>query len=172
MNYNSLPFAVMLATALWPSTPVPVESPEAPLGFCAQESFHPLELKVKLQENLRPGAWLQAEITVESRVDLREASVVLRPTPGVEIVGDSIRTVGTLDAGVVSTLPLQLRVPDQREPLQVQAELRGDHEGQLLQKGATLHLLPRGPHHPAVTSPVASKSRGVLEYPGAARRMR
>lgn len=138
---------------------------------CEQSQLHPLDVSVRLLEALAPGRWITAEIVVHSAVDLDGLSLELSSVRDVALSGTKRVDLGPLPSGQEAHHTLQLRVGDTPEQRQFVVVVTGRAEGRTLRRGASLNLLPHGPHQPAVVSAASSKGRGVAEYPGAARRL-
>lgn len=171
-------FAIALALLLAADTPRPTQAParlaEEPASVvapCTMDSFHPLRVELALDQPLQPGQWLRAHLVVSSSVDLQSVDVALRPDAGLELQGERHLGLGALAAGAQIEHSLSVRVPDRAQPLQLFAMVTGSTAQGPLQRGRVLHLLPRGPQHPAVARAGKAVDSKVLEYPGAARRV-
>ncbi len=139
---------------------------------CTQSQMYPLEVTVRLLEELVPGRWVTAEVSVHGAVSLDRLSLEISAVRDVAISGMKRVDFGPLPSGKKVSHTLKLRVGDTPEQRQLAVVATGIAEGRTLRRGASLNILPHGPHHPAVASPVSKKGHEVMEYPGAARRLR
>ena len=149
-----------LRTATEPSTSV-----------CAVDLLHPIDVTVQLDDAMVPGAWLRASVALTSREDLTDLQVEFLPAVAVELGGSRKATLPHIAAGEHQEIGFLVRVPDTQAPLQVQVRVVGKADAGVLERGAVLQLLPRGPEHPGVESAVPSGPHRVLEYRGAGRRV-
>jgi len=157
----ALTLLILAAPALAP----PARTPSV---ACTLEVSHPIQIEVRLVEEMVPGRWLQAEVQVQSDLDLSGVEVQLQADAAVELTGSRKISWAALAAATPRALGFEVRVPETRTPLQVRVQVRGNAEGAWLERGAVLHLLPQGRHQtPRVSE---AKGQSVLEYRGAARR--
>jgi uncharacterized protein YwbE len=170
------------STALAPVTPAGPKSSvigqqrlraatESGSPVCAVDLMHPIDVTVRLDDAMVPGVWLRASVTLTSREDLAEIQVEFLPAAAVELGGSRKATLPHIAAGEREEISFLVRVPDTQAPLQVQVRVVGKADAGVLERGAVLHLLPRGPEHPGVESAVPSGQHRVLEYRGAGRRV-
>lgn len=117
-----------------------------------------------------PGKWLQAEVEVQSDLDLADVEILLTGDSGVELAGSRKASWSALAGATPRRLGFGLRLQDTVQPQQVRVRVRGTAEGLRLERGAVLQLLPRGRQHPPQISEARSGARSVLEYRGEARR--
>jgi uncharacterized protein YwbE len=143
---------------------------ESSTPVCAMDLLHPIDVTVRLDDAMVPGVWLRASVALTSREDLAEIQVEFLPAAAVELGGSRKATLPHIAAGEREEISFLVRVPDTQAPLQVQVRVVGKADAGMLERGAVLHLLPRGPEHPGVESAVPSGQHRVLEYRGAGRR--
>ena len=146
-----------------------VTEPGTPV--CAMDLLHPIDVTVRLDDAMVPGAWLRASVALTSREDLAEIQVEFLPAAAVELGGSRKATLPHIAAGERQEIDFLVRVPDTQAPLQVQVRVAGKAAAGVLERAAVLHLLPRGPEYPGVESAVPSGQHRVLEYRGAGRRV-
>ena len=132
--------------------------------------LHPIEVEAVLVDDMAPGRWLRAVVRVNSRLDLADVQVDLEPNGAAELSGPRKAVVAEIAAARPYEHGFTVRVPDTASPQQVHIRVSGLAEGARLERGAVLHLLPRGVSDPGVESPVLSGTQRVLEQRGAARR--
>lgn len=161
----AVPPLACASTAAAAGRPAPV-----PRTRCSMDVLHPIEAEVVLVDELVPGQWLRAVVHVHSRLDLADVQVDIDPVGAVELAGPRKTAVVEIAAGSPYERAFDLRVPDTASPQQVHVRISGKAEGQPIERGAVLHLLPRGVAHPGVESAVRSGTQRVLEQRGAARR--
>ena len=145
-------------------------APTSETVSCIEKSFHPLQVTVQLVDDLRTSEWMQAQVTIESRVDLANVEVQLQPLAQVDLQGSRKAGMADVISGTPSSYRFTLKVPNTREPQQVLVLVRGLANGLPLERGTVLHMLPQGQHSPGTVSAVPSVNGPVVEYSGAARR--
>ncbi len=161
----------LLLLALGTPAFAPAPPATATSSRCSLDLLHPLDLDIRLAEALEPGKWVRASLRVQSRLDLTDVRIDIQPGTQVELAGQAKLAAVEIAAQTPAEFSFDVRVPDIQEVLQVAVRVSGKAEGQPLERGAVLQLLPRGPHHPGVESPAPSGEQSVLEYRGAARRL-
>lgn len=129
------------------------------------DMLHPIQVEVRLTEPIAPGRWLHAAVNVHSSLDLADVELRLEPVGQAELAGPRKAGVAEIAAGAQYEHDFDVRVPDTEAPQQVQIRVRARAEGAWLERGAVLHLLPRGVVHPGIVSPALSGQQRVLEQP-------
>jgi hypothetical protein len=161
-----------LLSLLWMTLPSASSGPDDSPTVCEFAIQHPIDVQVKLLDPIVPGRANTAQIVVESRMSLDHYRITLEATPGLRMGGPRTIDRSALVANETMTRSVSLWIPDTPDQQQLQVLVEGTIDGSTLRRGTALNVLPYGPHHPARPIPVVSKGRQVLEYPGAARRIR
>ncbi len=164
--------ALLIGLCWWALAPGTDAEPAGALSTCVLDQLHPMSVQTELLDPVVPGRWIRVRLTVVSAQDLGRVVVDLAPMPGVEVRGETGLKLGGLGAGESAERTIEVRVPDQRDPLQVFVRASGQVGRGLLSRGASIHLLPQGRHQTTRVSPVASDGSPVLEHTNAARRKR
>ena len=141
-----------------------------PRTHCSTDLLHPIEVEAHLVDGMAAGRWLRAVVRVQSRLDLASVQVDLDPAGAAEVSGPRKAAVAEIAAGRPYEYGFDVRVPDTAAPQQIRIRVSGLAEGARLERGAVLHLLPRGVTDPSVESAVLSGAQRVLEQRRAARR--
>lgn len=113
-------------------------------GGCAADISYPIQLIVEPRQSAVPGGVVEADIRLESRMQLDNVKITIEPTPGLALIATPIDAIGNMAGGDVHLDRIAVQLPNDKKRRMVTIHAEGMTDGFVLKRTAVLNLLPGG----------------------------